>query len=285
MGSRSASSLSVDVFVQTPIRSAVLHDVSTQLPLTEFFIGCIFSNDPLDRQNLVRQPPPSVQGPRALLQPPPGLEQLAPPPDLAASSHLHTTHGASTISYPSHAPHPPVCTTQVGTHPVRSATTAIRSASTALAGTHNPVGADPRTGTGPFPKASRRGAPAWELRCWALRCRFVRRAPPSFHDVAVHALSCMRRTTHVLLCTIENFHGPPRIASSTSCVTKARVSSNKWTCSNVYLLHRLMLSCRVFDTRDEAAKLVANRPTGDGRANHSHPDPSSASMADVMEST
>ena len=152
MGSHSASSFSVDVFVQTLKRSIVLHDVSTQLPLTEFFIGCVYSDDPLDRQNLVRQSPPSVQGPRALLQPPPGLEQLASPPDLATSSHLHTTHGASTISYPSHAPQPPVCTTQVGTHPVRSATTAKRSASTALAGTHNPVGADPRTGTGLFPK-------------------------------------------------------------------------------------------------------------------------------------
>ena len=152
MGSRSASSFSVDVFVQTPTRSVVLHDVAIQLPNTEFFIGCIFSNDPLDRQNLVRQPPPSVQGPRALLQPPPGLEQPAPPPDLATYSHLHTTHGASTISYLSHALQPPVCTTQVGTHPVRSATTAKRSASTALAGTHNPVGSDPRTGTGPFPK-------------------------------------------------------------------------------------------------------------------------------------
>ena len=40
----------------------------------------------------------------------------------------------------------------MGTHPVRSATSAKRSASTALAGTHNPVGSDPRTGTGPFPK-------------------------------------------------------------------------------------------------------------------------------------
>ena len=38
----------------------------------------------------------------------------------------------------------------MGTHPVRSATTYKRSASTALAGTH-PVGADPREGTGPFP--------------------------------------------------------------------------------------------------------------------------------------
>ena len=152
MGSRSASSFSVDVFVQTPFRSTVLHDVSTQQPLTEFFIGCVFSDDLLDRQNLVRQSPPSAQGPRALLQPPPGLEQLASPPDLATSSHLHTTHGASTFSYPSHAPQPPVCTTQVGTHPVRSATTSKRSAGTALAGTHNPVGADPRIGTGPFPK-------------------------------------------------------------------------------------------------------------------------------------
>ena len=60
--SRSASSFSVDIFVQTPIRSAVLHDVATQLPITEFFTGCIFSNDPLDRQNLVRQSPPPMQG-------------------------------------------------------------------------------------------------------------------------------------------------------------------------------------------------------------------------------
>ena len=152
MGSRSVSSFSVDILVLTPIRSVVLHDVAIQLPITELFTGCIFSNDPLNRQNFVREPPSSVQGPRALLQPPPGLEQLVPPPDLATSSHLHTTHGASTISYPSHAPQPPVCTTLVGTHPVRSATTGKRGASTALAGTHNPVGADPRTGTGPFPE-------------------------------------------------------------------------------------------------------------------------------------
>ena len=45
-----------------------------------------------------------------------------------------------------------VSTIHVGTHPVRSATTYKRSASTAFAGTHNPVGADPRAGTGPFPK-------------------------------------------------------------------------------------------------------------------------------------
>ena len=152
MGSRSASSFSVDMFVQTPVRSTVLHDVATQLPLTEFFIGCIYSNNPLDRRNFVRQSPPSMQGSHALLQPPPGLEQPAPPPELAAYSHLLTTHGASTDSFPSHAQQSPVSTTLVGTHPVRTATSAKRSASTALAGTHNPVGSDPRTGTGPFPK-------------------------------------------------------------------------------------------------------------------------------------
>ena len=37
-------------------------------------------------------------------------------------------------------PQPHVSTTQVGTHPVRLATTYKRSGSTALAGTHNPVG-------------------------------------------------------------------------------------------------------------------------------------------------
>ena len=120
------------MFVQTPVRSAVLHDVAIQLPITEFFIGCIYSNSPLDRRDFVRQSPPSMQGSHALLRPPPGLSQPAPPPELAAYSHLLTTHGASNNSFPSHAEQSPV--------------------STALAGTHNSIGSDPRTGTGPFPK-------------------------------------------------------------------------------------------------------------------------------------
>ena len=115
MGSRSASSFSFDMFVQTPVRSAVLHDVATQLPLTEFFIGCIYSNSPLDRQNFVRQSPPPMQGSHALLQPPPGLEQPAPLPELAAYSHLLTTHVALANSFPSHAQQSPVSTTLVGT--------------------------------------------------------------------------------------------------------------------------------------------------------------------------
>ena len=144
MGSRSASSFSVDTSVQTPIRCVVQHDAATQLPLTEFFIGCIYS----DRQNPVRQSPPPMQGSHALPQPPPGLAQPAPLPELAAYSHLLTNVSSSSC----HTQQSPVSTTHVGTHPVRTATSARRSASTALAGTHNPVGSNLRTDTGLFSK-------------------------------------------------------------------------------------------------------------------------------------
>ena len=184
MGSRSDSSFSVDMFVQTPIRSAVLHDVATQLPITEFFTGCIFSNDPLDRQNHVLQSTSSVQDDigsdsssltctltrshlgcdvrnlalRALLQPTAGTRTTCP----AFRSYLCTTHGASVTAAPLQArlrsaisvtpPQPPACTIHVGTHPVRSATTGKRSASTALVGTHNLAITDSRAGSVPFPK-------------------------------------------------------------------------------------------------------------------------------------
>ena len=191
MGARPASSFSLDVFVQTPIRSTVAHDPSTKLPLTEFFIGCIFSNDPFDRHGSssvqgdigsVPLPPlPDIAttctlssssldsddlvrtlAPRVLLQPPPGLEQLAPPSGLAVGSHLYTTHGASVTAAPLRPrlrsaisvtpPQPPACTIHVGTHHARSATTGKRSASTALAGTHNLAITDSRAGSVPFPK-------------------------------------------------------------------------------------------------------------------------------------
>ena len=148
MGSRPASSFSVDTSVQTPIRCVVQHDAATQLPLTEFFIGCIYSNSPLDRQNPVRQSPPSVQDSHVLPPPPPGLEQPVPPPELAAYSHLLTNVSSSSC----HTQQSPVSTTHVGTHPVRIASSAKRSASTALAGTHNPIGSNLRTDTGLFPK-------------------------------------------------------------------------------------------------------------------------------------
>ena len=101
--------------------------------------------------------------PRVLLQPPPGLEQFTPPPGLAIDAHMCASHGTTVNSVlpatpgyaqlsQSRSPQPPACTIHVGTHIVRSATTGKRSASTALAGTHNPADTDPRPGTGPFPK-------------------------------------------------------------------------------------------------------------------------------------
>ena len=142
----------------------------------------ILSKDPLDRQPLpsahcnagsVSPPQPAdiatlcspssashagdghehTTAPHVLLQPPPGLEKYA---------RQYASHGKPVQAAPVRPrlctsisvthPQPHVSTTQVGTHPVRSATTYNRSASTALVGTHNPVGADPRAGTVPFPK-------------------------------------------------------------------------------------------------------------------------------------
>ena len=192
MGTRPASSLSLDAAVQTPLRFTVSHDTSTQLPLTEFFIGSIFSNGPFDRQGSS-----SAQDDTGSASPP-------QPPDIATTcslsgssldrdGHVHTTAppclaaattGSQTactrlqvsIRMPTCAPHmvclltrhrcdprlcsaisvtppqPPVSTVHMGTHLVRSATTGKGSASTARAGTHNPVDANPRAGTGPFPK-------------------------------------------------------------------------------------------------------------------------------------
>ena len=179
---RPVPSLLLDAAVQTPLHSVATHDASTQQPLTEFFIGCIFSNDPSDRQGLslaqcsadgASPPQPAdiatlcspssashasdghehTTAPHVLLVQPPGLEKYA----RQFASHGILVKAApvrprlcTSISVTPSQPH--VSTTQVGTHPVRSATTCKRSASTAPAGTHNPVGAVPRAGTGPFPK-------------------------------------------------------------------------------------------------------------------------------------
>ena len=171
--------------------SVLSHDTSTQLPLTELFIGCIFSSDPLDCQgsssvqcgtdsasppqpsdtamicnpsssSLVRDGHAYTAAPHELLQPPRGLEEYAPPPGFKKSTDLCASHGILVKAAPLRPrlcsaisvtpPQPPVSTNHVGTHPVGSATTGKRSASTALAGTHNPVDADHRAGTSPFPK-------------------------------------------------------------------------------------------------------------------------------------
>ena len=123
-------------------------------PLLDNTTTCSLSSSSLDSDDHV-----CTLAPRVLLHPPPFLEQYASPPGLDDDAHFCASHGIpaplrprlrSAISVT--PPQPPACTIHVGTHLVRSATTGKRSASTALAGTHNPVGADPRAGTGPFRK-------------------------------------------------------------------------------------------------------------------------------------
>ena len=120
-------------------------------------LTCTITRPNLGCVDLVRK-----LAPRALLQPPPGLEQLAPPSGLATGSHLYTAHGASVSDAPPRArlrsaisdmpPQPSACTTHVGSHHRRSATTGKRSASTALVGTHNLANTDACAGSVPFPK-------------------------------------------------------------------------------------------------------------------------------------
>ena len=106
---------------------------------------------------------PSYQSPPHLWIPPRRLFHTPLPPGLEKYACQHASHGIPVKAAPVRPrlctaisvtpPQPHVSTTHVGTHPVRSTTSYKRSAaSTALAGTHNPVGVDPRAGTGPFPK-------------------------------------------------------------------------------------------------------------------------------------
>ena len=147
MGSRSASSFSVDTSVQISAHSVVQLDAATQLDLTEFLIGWIFSDSPIDRRHPFCQSPPSILGAHVAPLPPPGLEQPAPPPVIATQPQSLTNVSSS------HCPtlQPTASTTHVGTHPVRPAG-AKRSASTAQAGNHNSNGPCPHTEVAPFPK-------------------------------------------------------------------------------------------------------------------------------------
>ena len=94
MGARPASSFSIDVTVQTLVRNIVSPDTSTQ-PLTEFFIGCIFSYDPLDREGSS-----SVQcdaGSASPPQPPDIATNCNPSSSsLARDGHVHTCLTAAT---------------------------------------------------------------------------------------------------------------------------------------------------------------------------------------------
>ena len=95
MGSRSASSFSVDASVQITAHSAVLIDAATQLNLTDFLIGWIYSDRPVDRRHPFCQSPPPILGAHVAPLPPPGLEQPAPHHTTHKHTRRHTppTHG------------------------------------------------------------------------------------------------------------------------------------------------------------------------------------------------
>ena len=146
-GYRTVSSFSVDVALQTSTHSVVLLDAATQLDLTEFLIGWIFSDRPLDHRHPFCQSPPAVQSAHKVPLPPPGLDQPAPSPVTA----IQTQSLANASSSQCPTLQPTASTTLVGTHLARSAG-AKRSASTACAGTHNSNGPCPRTEVASFPK-------------------------------------------------------------------------------------------------------------------------------------
>ena len=172
-GSRPASSFSADASMQTSTHSVVQLDAATQLDLTEFLIGWIFSDNPLDRRYPFCQSPPSVLGSHVAPLPPPGLEQPVPSPEIAAYSQSLTNVCSSSCP----TQQSPVSTTHVGTHPVRTASGAKRSASTAHAGTHNSTGSCLRTDAGPLPQT--KGSDSSYGQFWATQ---VQRTRPHCHS-------------------------------------------------------------------------------------------------------
>ena len=222
--------LLLDAATQSPPHSAAFADASTQLPLTEFFLECVYSNDSLDRQPSLPShgnfsgaplPIPSTWMPLSVsavpvvvnVRTPVPRTQLnaapPPPPGLEVHSPLISPHGilvkgsarATVRIHPlprrpcSHRLVPP----KWETHADSSSATYKRSASTALAGTHHAVGADPRPGRGPFPMPRRLVLP--------MVCST--RTPLSLHG-ATHRSSTtappltFRDTNHHILLSIHN---------------------------------------------------------------------------------
>ena len=174
-------SLLLDAAVQTPLYSVASHDASTQLPLTEFFIGCIFSNDsqasPSAHCNTGGASPPQ----------PPDIATLCSPSSAshASDGHEHTTAPRVLVTtaatgsrevcpsvrftwytcWSGHRcdlvcahlsqlrPHSHMSVPPTWEHILCAQLLPTREVQVPpLAGTHNPVSAGPRAGTGPFPK-------------------------------------------------------------------------------------------------------------------------------------
>ena len=99
--------------------------------------------------------------PHVLLQPPPGLEEYAPPPGLEKSTHLCASHGIPIKAAPvrprlftafSVMPRSLLFVPPMWEHILWAQLLPAREVLVPHLGTHNPVDADHRAGTGPFPK-------------------------------------------------------------------------------------------------------------------------------------
>ena len=85
--SRPIPTLLLDAAAQTPPHRVATAEATTQLPLTEFFLGCVYSKDPLDRSV-----PPPAHGPAHSVS-------LLQPSDIATINSLSSTSSSS-------GPHP-----------------------------------------------------------------------------------------------------------------------------------------------------------------------------------
>ena len=92
--SRPIPTLLLDSATQTPPHSVASADTTTQLPLTEFFLGCIYSKDPLDRS----VPPPTHSA------------SLPQPSDIATINSLRL-HQRSSCLHTGLTRAAPLCTT------------------------------------------------------------------------------------------------------------------------------------------------------------------------------
>ena len=109
------SSRTILLIVSARHRHKAILVVSHCLHFLTLLRPCTLSSSSLDSDDLVR-----TLAPRALLQPPPGVEQFAPPPGLAIDAHLCTPHGIPVSAAPLRPrlrsaisvtpPQPPACT-------------------------------------------------------------------------------------------------------------------------------------------------------------------------------
>ena len=93
-----------DAAVQTPSHSVASADATTQLSLTEFFIGCIYSNDLLDRSD---PPPTHCSASCASLPQPTDTATICSPSSTSRTSDRHACTTAPRAHLHSAPPPPP----------------------------------------------------------------------------------------------------------------------------------------------------------------------------------